>query len=270
MKKFILPVMLLLSMNSFANEKGNGGDPIRVYATDFPSAETLKSAKEIVRERVSKSLYMDEFKAAMIEELNELDQNDRIKYIPKDMVLLPNFSNYPYMVSVGAITELEKGSLIYLTKQSVNYSAKELARVLLQELPHHILRNGLEKDEAFINSLGELIIDGTFIESVNKRLERVFYKNEFKMAEDLIGFAKIETNCVKAPESSNCRCDDFAYQAAPMVRVRLNRHLKDSLSVKDRPRNFTTLAAKKAVSKVGNRCISVVELGDYIQGLLTK
>lgn len=284
MKNLILAVVLsAMSLGVYAGDKGNGGDPIRVHATAFPKMENLSRAVEIAENSISTSTYMIELKRDMLKELKNLSQNNLIKYIPREMVLLPDFSNYPYIVSVGAVTELTKGSIIYLTKQSLNYNAEELARVLLQEIPHHILTNGLEKDEAFINGLGQLLIDGKYEEDVNKKLEKVYYKNEYKIAQDLIRYVEGHTNCSGAPKSSLCRCDSYANEDDRFIRMSFNGYLKELKLLPQRPRKFTQKAVKKALRSIGysgvdrygrnfnnSRCISIVELGDYLKSLLNN
>ena len=275
-------LILCISISAFAGrEGGNGGDPIRVYAQAFPDAPRLNEAISIAKEKIATSLYAREFKEGMILEIESFVSKGHIQYIPKEMVLLPDFSNYPYMVSIGAITRLEKGSIVYFTKQSIDYSARDLARVILQEIPHHIFINGLETDEAFINNLGILLIEGRYEESADKRLERVYYKNEFLIAKDLISYIIAHGNCSKAPSHSTCRCDNATQSNDVFIRKSFNGYLGEKSFDFSFPKRFVKKSTQKALRRIsyqgtdrygkkyqGERCISIVELGEYMKSLI--
>ncbi len=161
MKTLLILISLISLINSYAKkgDGSHGGDPIEVFAEKFPKEEVLTRAIEIAKSSLERSQYNDLFNKEMLKELESLERNENILYLDKDVVLFPEFSNYAYIASVGALTQLKIGSNIYLTKQVLDYPAEKLSRVLLQELPHHIFKGKLATNEAFINQLGVYLSD---------------------------------------------------------------------------------------------------------------
>lgn len=152
----------LFQVTKAGDWSSGGGDPIRVKAMPFPNLATLGMAIELLKEHVQASPFYPEFKQAFLKDLEILEKGQRFYYVPDLFsVGLNRFpGDYEVLVSNGAMTEYELGAPIYFSRQSVIYDAKTLARVIAQEIPHHIFTGKFQKDEMFVNTLGTYLIVG--------------------------------------------------------------------------------------------------------------
>jgi hypothetical protein len=140
----------------------SGGDPIAVQAQAFPDSEKLRAAVFYLQQKISESAYSTQLKSALSSELTKLHEERKFLFIP-EMIILGHSrfeGDYKTLVSSGAFTTLKPGDPIYFSKQVVNYTAEQLARVIAQELPHHVLTGEQAADEAFVNNFGAALIEG--------------------------------------------------------------------------------------------------------------
>jgi hypothetical protein len=150
---------------------GGGGDPIPVEVKPFPNQIILAQAIALIEHKVKESPFIDEFKKAFLEDLKILKDKNRFYYIPS--LFAVGFSRYPgdyqRLVSNGAMTEFRKGSPIYFSKQAEKYDIDSLARVIAQEIPHHIFKTKLGRNEEFVNNLGTFLIVGGGADAIPTR-----------------------------------------------------------------------------------------------------
>tara|TARA_R110002072_G_scaffold534_6_gene4062 strand:+ start:235907 stop:236968 length:1062 start_codon:yes stop_codon:yes gene_type:complete len=162
MKALFLVYLALISSSTFAGWASGGGDPKEVKVKPFPNQKVLSEAIELLKKKVNETPLHQKFKEAFIEDLELMKSKKRFYYIPKLFAVGFNRygGDYTKLVSNGAMTEFEKGGAIYFSKRARKYDAKTLARVIAQEVPHHIFRGKFQYDEVFANSLGTYLIVG--------------------------------------------------------------------------------------------------------------
>lgn len=139
-----------------------GGDPNPVMIKEFPKPRVLNSAIQYLQTKIAQAPYSTLVRQAFRSELDALQNTNNFKYIEDTVVLGHNryTGDYQTLVTVGAFTQPQPGATIYLTKQVLNYSPKRLAQVIAQELPHHLLRKPLSRDEEVVNAVGDAFIAG--------------------------------------------------------------------------------------------------------------
>lgn len=137
-----------------------GGDPIEVEVKKFPNPIVLKEAINLLVQKVSESPFTQNFKDAFIKDLRLIQSRDFFFYIPKLFAVGFNRfgGDYNKLVSNGAMTEFTSGGAIFFSKQAENYDARTLARVIAQEIPHHIFKGRFQRNEVFANNLGTYLI----------------------------------------------------------------------------------------------------------------
>ncbi len=216
---FFIIMFTIYSAIVQADEVGNGGDPKPIESLEFPNPELLNGAIEHLKECVEQSRLMEIFKKEFLAELNQLKDENKFRYIEGIIVELPNNERggYTRLVSLGAKTTMKPGSEIYFTKQVLSYSKTELARVIAQEIPHHVLY-AIGSDENFVNYLGEILISSTYDENVNdvirlSYLTRHYLKdgellNEYKWVKQAIAaLINMPIEEVRASMEIDCRND---------------------------------------------------------------
>lgn len=178
MKKIILTITALLALASpsFAeqgNEGGGGGDPRSIRVIAFPDSHKLNSAISILEKSIPNTQYSESLKDNLLAELNSLKTKKMFFYVPQVASLGFNRykGDYTTLVSVGAFTSFSRGEPIYFSSQVKNYSASELARVIAQEIPHHVLPEPLKFDESFVNPFGESLAKGLTDSRLKSKLE---------------------------------------------------------------------------------------------------
>lgn len=158
MKLFIT---LLLSINLFAGDWGSGGgDPHDVEVKPFPNQDILNDAVELLKKNIQKTFFTDKFKEAFITDLEGMVEKKRFYYVPELFAVGFNRhqGDYTKLVSNGAMTEFAPMGAVYFSKRAVEYDARTLARVIAQEIPHHIFRGRFQKNEIFANNLGTYLV----------------------------------------------------------------------------------------------------------------
>ncbi|MBI2519967.1 MAG: hypothetical protein HYV97_06110 [Bdellovibrio sp.] len=155
-----------------------GGDPVIVQTYPFPNQSLLQDALDLLEVRIKETVFIDEFKTAFKSELNLLHQKNNFFYIPQLFsVGLGRYpGDYTKLVSNGAMTEFTSGAPIYFSRQVLEYDARTLARVIAQEIPHHIFKSNYRDDEIFVNTLGTYIIVGGEIPNSPVPLARVIHE----------------------------------------------------------------------------------------------
>lgn len=138
-----------------------GGDAHEAQAIRFPRKDVLANAIKILQGRIESSNYPAAFRQALADELRNLDQGGKILYIPETVFLGHSRfkGDYTKVMTVGAFTRSIPGDNVYLSRQVIKYDANKLARVIAQELPHHILREDLASDEEVVNTVGDSLMD---------------------------------------------------------------------------------------------------------------
>jgi len=160
--KAILLVFLVLNINSsFASGwASGGGDPKLVKIKVFPYMWKIKAAVQLLKENLDKTRFNDNFKNAFKEDLDKLLKPGHFYYIPK--LFAVGFNRYPgdytKLYSNGAMTEFKPGAPIYFSKKAKKYDVRTLARVIGQEVPHHIFKGRFQRDETFANNLGTYLV----------------------------------------------------------------------------------------------------------------
>lgn len=66
--------------------------------------------------------------------------------------------DYTKLYSNGAMTEFNPAAPIYFSKQAIKYDVRTLARVIAQEVPHHIFKGRFQRNETFANNLGTYLV----------------------------------------------------------------------------------------------------------------
>jgi len=150
-----------------------GGDGQIIVAAPYPQQATLRQAIQILKSKITNSAYSGELKQAYLSELDDLSAGNKILYVPVSVSLGNQRYNGDYrdLNSVGAFTQFEKGAPIFLTSQTLGYSATKLAQVIAQELPHHLLGKGID-DESIVNPIGNSFMTGQRVAEAELLLNR--------------------------------------------------------------------------------------------------
>ncbi len=158
----LLLALLLLSNISIAGWSSGGGDPYDVKVEPFPNKKILADAINLLKVKVANLPFHQNFKDAFMADLEGMVRLGRFYYIPE--LFAVGFDrhkgDYTKLVSNGAMTEFVDFGAIYFSKRAVEYDARTLARVIAQEIPHHIFRGRFQREEIFANNLGTYIITG--------------------------------------------------------------------------------------------------------------
>jgi hypothetical protein len=162
MNALTLFTLILLSQTSFAagGWTSGGGDPKEVEAKVFPFMGKIIDAVNLLKVNLDKTPFNDNFKKAFKEDMDLILSNGHFFYVPE--LFAVGFNRYPgdytKLYSNGAMTGFNSGAPIYFSKQAINYDVRTLARVIAQEVPHHIFKGRFQRDEIFANSLGTYLI----------------------------------------------------------------------------------------------------------------
>lgn len=222
MKIYTLFIVILLATHSFAGDKGNGGDPYEVYATNFPEPQKITKAIKIVSQRVEESNLSDDLSKEVINEMISLKRNDRFRYIGN--IIVPPGANDSFghrasdeegkFLGLGAFTLNKRGAQIHFTERTLSHSDTEFAKIVLHEVLHHLLPRFLAKDEGYVERLSSEIFTGHVSDLSLKSLEVGFYlpKGEFYKERLLAAFA---INIVKEEYLIDSR--DYDYKRCDSV-----------------------------------------------------
>ncbi|HAZ13028.1 MAG: hypothetical protein A2X86_09570 [Bdellovibrionales bacterium GWA2_49_15] len=206
----ILFLMLVGARPLIAGDwSSGGGDPVIVQTYPFPNQRLLQDALDLLETKISETVFIDEFKMAFKAELKLLRQKNNFFYIPDLFsVGLGRYpGDYTRLVSNGAMTEFVSGGPIYFSRQALDYDARTLARVIAQEIPHHIFKSSYRDNEIFVNILGTYIIVGGEVPDSPISLVRVIHEE----------FSTIPSQALQAVvnEAGKRQSDDFRWHEGP-------------------------------------------------------
>ncbi len=161
MKALSLILILVLSYSSFAGGwASGGGDPKEVKAKIFPHMHKIKEAIQLLKSNLDKTHFNENFKKAFKEDMDLIFERGHFFYVPK--LFAVGFDRHPgdyeKLYSNGAMTGFEPASPIYFSKQAIKYDVRTLARVIAQEIPHHIFKGRFQREETFANNLGTYLV----------------------------------------------------------------------------------------------------------------
>lgn len=161
MKAFKLLFLLVFTQTAFAGGwASGGGDPKEVKALVFPFMGKVIDAIEMLKTNLDKTPFNENFKKAFKEDMDLVLKNGHFLYVPE--LFAVGFDRHPgdytKLFSNGAMTGFEKGDPIYFSKQAIKYDVRTLARVIGQEIPHHIFKGRFQRDETFANNLGTYLV----------------------------------------------------------------------------------------------------------------
>jgi hypothetical protein len=99
-------------------------------------------------------------------------------------------------IALGGMTEIKTGAPVYFSERVTHYSTDELAKVLLHEVIHHVISQGLSEDEVYVNDLTGSILSGVQSEALAKSFIYSSYfrkdyisKKQLLDAINIVGFA---------------------------------------------------------------------------------
>tara|TARA_Y100000590_G_scaffold470776_1_gene670411 strand:- start:45088 stop:46170 length:1083 start_codon:yes stop_codon:yes gene_type:complete len=160
-KTLTLLILLTFSQSAIAGGwASGGGDPKEVEAKVFPFMGKIIDAVNLLKSNLDKTPFNENFKNAFKKDLDLLLKNGRFYYVPE--LFAVGFNRHPgdytKLYSNGAMTEFKLGAPIYFSKQAIKYDVRTLARVIGQEVPHHIFKGRFQRDETFANNLGTYLV----------------------------------------------------------------------------------------------------------------
>ncbi len=166
-KSALFVLLSLIALQTFAGQDRGGGDPFLVNAQPFPDPQKLEQSVESVKAIVQASNLSASTKVAIVSEINYLQEQDKFLYL-ESIILLGSDAPEGYTIptdagkflGLGAMTAKEKGSNVYFSSRSLNHSSEKFSKLLLHEVLHHILLDGLSSDEDFIERLSSEIMSG--------------------------------------------------------------------------------------------------------------
>ncbi|MCO4794242.1 MAG: hypothetical protein KC493_11040 [Bacteriovoracaceae bacterium] len=161
MKLKFLMLFISLTTHSYAGGwASGGGDPKEVEAKVFPFMDKIKNAILLLEENLDKTHFNSNFKKAFKNDMKEMLKLNRFYYVPE--LFAVGFNRHPgdytKLYSNGAMTEFKPAAPIYFSKQAIEYDVRTLARVIAQEVPHHIFKGRFQRDETFANNLGTYLV----------------------------------------------------------------------------------------------------------------
>jgi len=179
MKMITMLLLLTLTQTAFAGGwASGGGDPKEVEAKVFPDMDKIKQAIELLSTNLDKTTFNKNFKDAFKKDMNALYLKKAFYYVPE--LFAVGFSRYPgdydKLYSNGAMTEFKPAAPIYFSKQAINYDVRTLARVIAQEVPHHIFKGRFQKDETFVNNLGTYLVLLDKVPTVPYNASQIIYE----------------------------------------------------------------------------------------------
>lgn len=189
MKTLLLAALMAASMQSFAGQEGGGGDPIVIMAQDFNNVSKLYQVRDILEEKFKNVGSLNGLDEKVIQELNSLIENRKIKTLPAILILgnQGNVGNYqiPHdankFVALGGMTYLEAGAPVYLAERVSSYSPKKLSALILHEIFHHVVRDELKFDEEFIERLSSEVMSEKISPKVRTAINEGYYFTQDKV-----------------------------------------------------------------------------------------
>lgn len=161
MKMIMTLIFLLFSQMTYAGGwASGGGDPKEVEAVPFPFMGKIRDAIDLLKTNLDQTPFNENFKAAFKTDMDLVLKRGHFFYVPK--LFAVGFDRHPgdytKLFSNGAMTGFEPGAPIYFSLQAVNYDVRTLARVIGQEIPHHIFSGRFQRNEEFANNLGTYLV----------------------------------------------------------------------------------------------------------------
>lgn len=153
-----LILLFSFSFSIYAGTKTHGGGGQTINSIPFGDNERLITAKKILLEQIKITTYNQKFKDAFIQELNSVTFQFTVEKIT--LGIYRHQGDYTDWLSLAAFTTLIPGDPITFTEliNDENLDSFQIAHIIAQEVPHHILPNLHDTDEIFINALGASII----------------------------------------------------------------------------------------------------------------
>lgn len=202
-----------VSRTMAGGHESGGGDPLRVMAYPFPNEELLQGAVSHLREEIKKKKLPAKFVVDYLADLDAL-----MSAPPLNFFYVPGLASFGYqrhpgdygrgvnedgsitLISIGAFTEFRPKAPIFFTDRATTYGPKELARVIAQEIPHHLSmgpRTALhnftctnkiryhKSSENFVNRLGAQVAtqDKTMDKDIVYALELIYAEECFTVIE---------------------------------------------------------------------------------------
>lgn len=205
MKRLLTFALVGLSTLTFAGDKGNGGDPYEIYATNFSDHQKIEAATKLVEEKLYESNLPRDFSDEVLNEMISLKRNDRFRYIGNVIVLPGSGQSFGHHVpseegqflGLGAFTQNKKGAQVYFTERTLSHSEEDFAKLVLHEVAHHILPSFLTRDEGFIERLVEEVWQKDVSELLQKSLEHGYYlpRGEFTRERVLMALVMTKKRC---------------------------------------------------------------------------
>lgn len=182
MLKFIfLFTVLLLSISAYSinpgegrgNDKGNGGDPYRIYAKPFPDQEKLNEALDLIQELAANDLDYN-FPAYSLRKMNReyLFIEGKVIFLEGHDLLHSGLNKNGEFVGVTSFTWSFAFGNIYFTENALNLSAFELAKLIVHEILHQDLPAAFQKDEVFVEEFATSFMNRDYSAPVRKAFQR--------------------------------------------------------------------------------------------------
>lgn len=184
-----------------------GGDPFTVDAVVFPDKQKLDDAIVLINSKIAESRLPAHLKVAVTIEARELREHGLYRYL-ESIIVLPGSAPEGYQapqdanrfLALGAMTATHAGAAVYFSKRALVHEPKRFAALLLHELLHHVLSEGLRQNESFVELLSQDVISGAVSDADAKAINRKFYptaefvssRELFDLFDDVVG---IETLC---------------------------------------------------------------------------
>jgi hypothetical protein len=183
--KFLILLATLFSFGLLAQTQefmkegagGHGGDPFDVEAEPFPNTELLSNGLRLTEQRVSQANLPEGLKTDFLSELATLETNKKFLYIENIIILADEIDGYRVptdakkFLGLGAMTSSKKGSSIYFSKKTAAYDVETFSTLLIHEILHHVVTEGLSNDEVFVDRISKEIAAGGISEEMRKALK---------------------------------------------------------------------------------------------------
>jgi hypothetical protein len=149
------------TLPALAGVDSGGGDPLAISAIDFSDQDLLNSAISEASNRVQNSSYDSVLKDSIQQEIAKLRDNRKFLLLPSLIILSQENAPEGYTVptdirsflALGGMTAPKKDAPIYFAERVLNYSTEKMTELLLHEVLHHVLPEGLTEDETFVTDL---------------------------------------------------------------------------------------------------------------------
>ena len=196
-----IPLKKLIGLRDLTIQKGTsstgGGGRSEIPAESYPDIEKLKAAIQIINEKVTSANLPEQFKNALLSEVQYLFENDKISTLPA----LVDFQNslkghrqpdnklrFNSMSGISRKSPRETIILSWLKHQKMD--ALQAASNIMHEATHNILSEALTEDETFCEDLELAIMQNNLSKELLFALnEGIYVKDGVIYMDQLIDFA---------------------------------------------------------------------------------